>query len=235
MASEPSVVYAVVLAGGRSRRFGADKLEARLDTTTILDRSVSSIPAHWQVLVVGPPRPLSRVVSFVDEEPPGSGPGAALVAGARAVAALPHRDLTHGDLTRDHPIEHAAIMVTLPGDAPEGGTAARVLVDALLAETPHSETPHSETLSGGHTAIIGVDPEGQIQPLQIAVRAASLAALAAHEPADVVGASARRLVMVLDPRPVFLAGRLARDIDTPEDLVAWQRQNPYSQRSRRQD
>lgn len=230
MASEASpstIVYAVVLAGGRSRRFGADKLEARLDATTILDRSVSSIPAHWQVLVVGPPRPLSRVVSFVDEEPPGSGPGAALVAGARAVAALVRQDLTHGDPTRGYPTQDAAIMVTLPGDAPEGGTAAGVLVDALLTESRLTETPHFATLSGGPTAIIGVDPEGQFQPLQIAVRGASLAALAAHEPADVVGASARRLVMVLDPRPVFLTGRLARDIDTPEDLVAWQRQNPY--------
>lgn len=203
--SEPSpssTVLAVVLAGGRSRRFGADKLEARLDDRTVLDRAVASLPTQWQVLVVGPPRRLSRTVKFVDEEPPGSGPGAALVAGARAVSGLDMMGPTPG----------SAIMVTLPGDAPEGGTAAVMLVDALLAEPA----------GDGHTAIVGVDPEGQFQPLQVAVRGRALAALAAHAPTTVIGASARRLVMVLDPLPVFLPGRLARDIDTPEDLTAWQ-------------
>lgn len=192
-----SYVHAVVLAGGRSRRFGADKLSAPLDTTTVLGQAIASLPAAWDVFVVGPSRLVGRPVRFVDEEPPGSGPGAALVAGARAVAATSSSPDT--------------IMVTLPGDAPAGGAAAVLLVEALLAEP-----------IGGHAAIIGVDPEGQFQPLQIAVRGVALTTLAAYEPASVVGASARRLVTVLDPRPVFLPGRLTRDIDTPEDLTAWE-------------
>lgn len=109
--------YAVVIAGGSSRRFGRDKLSAPLGAATVLDQALSAIPAHWPILVVGQPRKLQRTVSFVSEEPPGSGPGAALVAGARAVRA-----------------RGGTRMVCLPGDAPAGGQAALALVAAVTEE-----------------------------------------------------------------------------------------------------
>jgi molybdopterin-guanine dinucleotide biosynthesis protein A len=106
--------YAVVIAGGSSRRFGTDKLTTLLQGATVLDRAVADLPRDWQIFVVGPPREVGRAVTFVSEEPAGSGPGAALVAGARAVLA-----------------RGADRMVCLPGDAPAGGQAAVALAAAL--------------------------------------------------------------------------------------------------------
>ncbi len=115
---------------------------------TLLDRAVGSLPPNWPVVVVGPPRTLHRPVTFVAEEPPGSGPGAALVRGARAALAA-----------------GAPIMVSLPGDAPEAGAGAVELVDRLLAEDDRF-------------ACVGCDADSRDQPLQLAVRGAALHALA---------------------------------------------------------
>lgn len=106
--------YAVVIAGGSSRRFGSDKLEAMLGSETVLDHALSALPADWEVVVVGPVRKVGRPVTFVREEPVGAGPGAALVAGAREVVA-----------------RGGQRMVALPGDAPAGGRAAVALAASL--------------------------------------------------------------------------------------------------------
>ena len=55
-ASAAADVTVVVLAGGTSRRFGADKLGARLHGSTVLATVVGSLPPSWPVVVVGPPR-----------------------------------------------------------------------------------------------------------------------------------------------------------------------------------
>ena len=105
----------VVLAGGESRRFGTDKLAADLDGRPLLDATLASVPAGLPVVVVGPERPVVREVAFAREDPPGGGPGAALVAGLEAA-------LSQG----------ADVVVTLPGDAPAAGAGVPVLVDALF-------------------------------------------------------------------------------------------------------
>lgn len=70
------MIVAVVLAGGRSRRFGADKLAQLVDGRRLLDVTIRQLPAGTEVVVVGP-------------ETPG-GPAAALVAGlGRALALNP--------------------------------------------------------------------------------------------------------------------------------------------------
>jgi molybdopterin-guanine dinucleotide biosynthesis protein A len=106
-------VTLVVLAGGRSRRFGADKLGADLGGVSLLDRCLADVPADWEVVVVGDERTLGRDATFVREHPPRSGPTAALVTGLRSATA--------------------PVVVTTPGDAPAGGRAATVLLAALLA------------------------------------------------------------------------------------------------------
>ena len=107
---------AVVLAGGAARRFGSDKLAHPWHGRTVLHHLVTSLPAHWQVIVVGPPRDLPRRVTHVREDPAGSGPAAAWLAGVRAAVGL-----------------GAARVISLPGDAPYGAAAAAAL-DTVLAE-----------------------------------------------------------------------------------------------------
>jgi molybdenum cofactor guanylyltransferase len=100
----------------------------------------------------------------------------------------------------------AEVVVTLPGDAPHAGSAVPVLLDGLV----------------GVDAAIGVDPDGQQQPLQVALTAAAARRLvaAAGESAG-AGASVRRMLRAVDPRPVPLGAEATLDIDTPEQAREW--------------
>lgn len=199
-------ITAVVLAGGASRRFGSDKLIAPVGGVPLLDHAIAELPRHWPVILVGPERQLSgavlagRTVITVRERPVGSGPAAALVTGINAA------------LAGDGGIG-AAIVVTLPGDAPAGGGAARALVAALLHSGPESESV---------PAVVGVDVEGFEQPLQFAARAAALGKLATRTDTD--GLRARSLLADLgDYRRLPLPVELTADVDTTEDLARWHR------------
>lgn len=180
-------VAAVVLAGGRARRFGSDKLTHPWHDSTLLEHLVTSLPATWRVVLVGPERSFVRPVTHAREEPPGSGPAAAWLAGARVAVAL-----------------GADRVVSLPGDAPYGAEAARVLVTALdTAE-----------------CCVGLSPDGIRQPLNVGLRGATLARFAATPPDELVNASARRVVAGLAPSEVGLASAWLSDVDTPDDLAA---------------
>lgn len=109
-------MFAVVLAGGTSRRFGSDKLDHAWDGHSLLDHALSALPADWPVIVVGPDRLVSRPVTFIREEPAGGGPAAALAAGIQEAW-----------------LRDADVVVTIPGDAPESGRGAEHLVETLLA------------------------------------------------------------------------------------------------------
>lgn len=188
----------VVLAGGTSRRFGSDKLETQLDGRPLLDAALAALPEDAEVLVVGPPRATTRPVRFVREDPPGSGPAAALVAGLRQALAGP-----------------ATLLAVLPADAPAGGEAALVLLGRLAAD------PTAR-------ALVAVDDEGRDQPLQLALRRSAAQQLVAAAVDGAAGASARRLLLAalgaglvrvrLPPRSLF-------DIDTPAQLAAWTAQD----------
>ncbi len=183
---------AIVLAGGAARRFGSDKLVADVAGVALLDLVIAGIPDGVDVIVVGPPRPSARAVRHVREEPPGGGPAAGLVAGLRA--ALSGR---------------AEICWVLPGDAPEAGRAAVELDAALRAAPP------------GVDAVVAVDAEQRMQPLQLALRRSAATRLV-HLAGPAAGrdASARSLVTAL--RPPALLHRLDPggffDVDTPEQL-----------------
>lgn len=78
---------ALVLTGGRSRRFGRDKANALVDGVPMLTRVVGALPPEMAVVLVGPrPPALPREVTVCREEPPGGGPVAALAAGMAQVA-----------------------------------------------------------------------------------------------------------------------------------------------------
>ncbi|HEU5484481.1 MAG TPA: NTP transferase domain-containing protein [Microlunatus sp.] len=186
----PGRLAAVVLAGGESRRFGADKLRADLDGRPLLEHALDGLPLEAPIAVVGSRRDLDRSVTFLREEPAGGGPAAGLVTGLRWA-------LDHG----------AELVVTLPGDAPAAGRAA----SALAAVLP----------SDARAAVVGVDPEGRDQVLQLALRPeAARALIALAGPQGGHGQSVRRLVLALDPSPHRhrLDATQSYDVDTVEQL-----------------
>lgn len=189
---------AVVLAGGASQRFAPDKLAEQVDGKPLLDRTLASLPEQAVVVVVGAERKVARPVIFTSEDPAGGGPAAALVAGVRRALA-----------------ESSNAIVVLPADAPLGGQAAGTLLSRLESEP-------------GTEAVVGVDVNGQEQPLQLALRPrAARALVAAAGPGGAAGVSARRLLDAL--RPGLLAHELPPaelwDIDTPDQRLAWQMQS----------
>lgn len=104
-------VTAVVLCGGRARRFGSDKTRAQLHGRALLDHLLDALPPTWPVVCVGEPRPTRREVAWAREDPPGGGPNAAIA------AALAEVD--------------TALVVVLAGDMPWAGAVADRLAAPL--------------------------------------------------------------------------------------------------------
>ncbi len=100
----------VVLAGGSGRRLGGvDKLALEVAGRRLLDRVLDGCAAAARVVIAGPRRPVDRDVVWCREEPPGTGPLAAVA------AAFPHTA--------------ADVVVLVAGDMPFVGGA----IDALAA------------------------------------------------------------------------------------------------------
>jgi molybdopterin-guanine dinucleotide biosynthesis protein A len=95
---------ALILAGGHSTRLGgADKAFVVVGGKTLLERAVDAVARADQTIVAGPVRELSVPVTWVQEDPPGAGPGAALAAGSRLARAdlLVVLAVDHPLVTRD--------------------------------------------------------------------------------------------------------------------------------------
>jgi len=96
---------ALVLAGGASRRLGGvDKPLLTVGGSTLLERAVTAVDEAGaeRVVIVGPARArgVRPGVTFVEESPPGAGPAAAVVAGARLVEGDPILLVMAADLPR---------------------------------------------------------------------------------------------------------------------------------------
>jgi molybdopterin-guanine dinucleotide biosynthesis protein A len=103
---ESTGVWVLLVAGGRSLRFGTDKL------AMLLDMTIGGLPVDWPIVVVGPRRATARTVTWIREDPPLSGPLAAIGAGVERVPA----DANH--------------VVVVAADMPQAGLAVTALVDA---------------------------------------------------------------------------------------------------------
>ena len=183
----------MVLAGGASQRFAPDKLAELVGGQTLLDLTLSAVPAEFDLVLVGPARPISRRCEFVREQPAGGGPAAALVAGLRHALA-----------------KSAAAFVVLPGDAPRAGAGASVLLERLTAD------PATQ-------AVVAVDDQGRVQPLQLALSVQAAAALVELAgPDQAAHASAKALLSRLDPPAAAcrLPADYLFDVDTAEALGA---------------
>ena len=96
----------VVLAGGRSSRFGTDKV------ALLLDRVLGSLPVEAVVVCVGPELPTERTaVRWVREDPPYAGPLAAVAAGLA--------------------VGEAEVVVVIGADMPGVAAAVPALVEAV--------------------------------------------------------------------------------------------------------
>ena len=208
----PRTSGAIVLAGGRSRRFGADKLAARLsDGRTILDHALDAATdvATEIVLVLAPgaapPEGLLAATRIVFDPEPFGGPLVGLLAGLEASSA--------------------GIVLVLGGDMPAVEPAVLRLLAAAL---DHDDRADAAALEAGARAGRDTDvPDGQthVAPLPCALRrvpaiGATRAALAAGDRR--LRACLERLasttVAAVDWRRLDPDGRTLFDVDDPSDL-----------------
>jgi molybdopterin-guanine dinucleotide biosynthesis protein A len=135
-AGPPADFDAIVLAGGRASRLGgADKPALLVGGRTLLASVVTAaISAGAQrIIVVGPARPeLADRITFVREEPPGSGPVPALRCGLAQVSAA-----SVLLLAADLPFLRARHIRVVLGRA--AGVAGAIMID---------DTGHPQWLAG---------------------------------------------------------------------------------------
>jgi len=195
---------AIVLAGGRGRRLGGiDKAEILVDGRSLLERLLTALattPAVGRTVVVGAatvPTTMRATVHQVVEDPPGSGPVAAVAAGL-------------GDLGGSGRTP-ARWTLVLAVDQPSAGTGARALVKAIQAH--HVGSPALE-------ALVPRDSDGRWQWLLAGYRTESLRGAILGLP-RLQDAAMRRVFGALRVGDVDLDPSVLGDIDTPADLARW--------------
>lgn len=190
----------MILAGGRSSRFGTDKLVARLGDRTLLDLSIAGVAAIASeiVVVVAPgdertPDPIDRPLRLVRDPERYGGPLVGLLAGLEAV--------------------EQPLVVVAGGDMPTLSPAVlEAMVRALVA-------------SGTGWGAVVLASRGDRVPLPAVLRTGAATAIARQ----LVGDGERRLRSLFERlptrtleegewRPFDPAGATLRDVDRPADL-----------------
>jgi molybdopterin-guanine dinucleotide biosynthesis protein A len=156
-------VSAIVLAGGRASRFGADKLAAELEGESLLKHAISAVRTIAdEVIVVGRsnPDPQAAIRSIPDAEP-FAGPLAAL-GGALEVARGRSAIVVGGDMPRLVPAVLELLLARLEADQS---------IEAVILAAPGIDD-------------VGTEQHPQVLPLALGVseaRNAVRAALAAGD------------------------------------------------------
>jgi molybdopterin-guanine dinucleotide biosynthesis protein A len=188
-------VTGLVLAGGRSSRFGRDKLAERVDGRTLLANAIDGVtPAATEILVIAAPGITPRVparATLIHDPVAFEGPLAGVAAGLRAA--------------------HESIVLVVGGDMP---TLVGAVIESMLVEL---EAPAVDA------AVL--DHGGRARPLPMALRrdpalAAADRLLAGGERR--LRALIEALQTQVIPEETWRAldpyGMTVRDIDTPADL-----------------
>lgn len=187
-----SGIGAIVLAGGRSTRFGSDKLVADVDGAPLLDHALTAaLGIAEQVVLVGPSTyAVPDGVTVVREDPPFSGPYAAVVAGLDALGTS------------------VTSVLVLAGDLLDPAPLLPRLLEALDHVDSHGRTAE---------AAVALDSEGHRQPLLAAYRVDPLAGGVAG--VDPYNRAAYDLLDGLHVVTVHDEGGHSRDVDSPDDLA----------------
>lgn len=197
-------VTAIVLAGGRSTRFGSQKLEAEFEGRPLLEHAIAALAdVAGTIIVAGAPVPdptpgnaRGPALRTVPDARPFEGPLAGL-SGALGATTAGMALVVGGDM---------------PGLVPD---VLRAMIERLAAD----EASDAVLLAGPTDA-----PRRQVLPLAIDVPRASSAAIVALEAGD------RSLVRFLDRLRVITipaadwlvldpAGRTLLDVDLPDDVA----------------
>jgi len=195
-----TAVSGIVLAGGRSSRFGSDKLVARVDGERLLDRSVAALAGLvTEILVVSEPGAARELpgnvpvpLRLVTDPEPFGGPLVGLLAGLEAA--------------------REPLVLALGGDMPTAVPAVLRLLAARLA----SDEARNATI---------LEARGRQVPLPLAVRTGA----ATDAARQLLGDGERRLRAILERlaataiaeaewRPLDPTAETLRDVDVPGDL-----------------
>lgn len=157
----------VVLAGGAARRFGgADKVLLPVAGRPMLERVLAAGAGARTTVVVGPRRPLPVAVRWTREDPPGSGPLAALAAGL-SLCEAPITTV----LAADMPMLDETVVAALVEAASADDVDGAVLTDDTGEQQPLAAAYRRQALQDVLTTI--GDPRDR--PMRLLLRALRLA------------------------------------------------------------
>lgn len=204
---------AVVVAGGASRRLNhVPKASLSDGTSTLLDCALEAVAAASPRVVVGPESlPLPTGVLRTREDPPFSGPAAAIHAGLECIAADCERSQT--------PLPGWCLILGV--DTPRIAPAVQQLIAAArsaeqAAATPSttgSEAPSDSEASEGFWGV----SEGIYQPLVGIYRFEAIRSVFSTGTTD---ASVRSFLRRLNPVAVEMSAADTADVDTWEQAQA---------------
>ena len=203
-------VTGIVLAGGRSSRFGGPKLDARIDGEPLLALATRAIAeVADEVLIAGPALPSiagldAIALRLVTDERPFEGPLVA-IAGTLRQATGTLAIVVGGDMPRLVPSVLRAMLERLTADE---------RIDAMTLEPPPNDDAHDDPGTSRRTAT-----------LPLALRIAPTRAVIA----DAIDSGDRSIVRLLArvrsielPASDWLAldpdGRTLLDVDRPSDI-----------------
>ena len=203
---------AVVVAGGASRRLNhVPKASLSDGTNTLLDCALEAVAAASPRMVVGPESlPLPPEVLRTREDPPFSGPAAAIHAGLECIAAACERSQT--------PVPNWCLILGV--DTPRIAPAVQQLIAAAQsAERAAGFSPADSEATAGSESSAGFwgVAEGIYQPLVGIYRFEAIRSVFSTGTTD---ASVRSFLRRLNPAAVQMSAADTADVDTWEQAQA---------------